>query len=69
MSTPLTILHEGHRKVVRVGANDNMSIVLQVCVHPYMSDSFLSLQVSSWVIWTCAMPRNDTPCLSAQGGV
>lgn len=30
MSTPLTILHSGHRKVVRVGANDNMSTLLLV---------------------------------------
>lgn len=31
MSTSLTIMYEGHRKVVRVGANDNMSTVMQVC--------------------------------------
>ena len=30
MSTPLTILHNGHRKVIRIGANDNMSTLLLV---------------------------------------
>lgn len=30
MSTPLTILHDGHRKVIRIGANDNMSTLLLV---------------------------------------
>ncbi|CAM9928882.1 unnamed protein product [Laminaria digitata] len=29
MSTPLTILHGGHRKVMRIGANDSMSTVMQ----------------------------------------
>eukprot|EP00904_Undaria_pinnatifida_P005516 jgi/Undpi1/2094/HiC_scaffold_12.g05480.m1 len=29
MSTPLTILHGGHRKVMRIGANENMSTVMQ----------------------------------------
>lgn len=30
--TPLTVLHSGHRKAMRIGANDNMSTVVQVGV-------------------------------------
>lgn len=29
-STALTILHGGHRKVMRIGANESMSTVVQV---------------------------------------
>lgn len=29
-STPLTVLHSGHRKAMRIGANDSMSTVVQV---------------------------------------
>ncbi|CAM9352628.1 unnamed protein product [Choristocarpus tenellus] len=35
MSTPITVLYGGHRKVLRVGANENMSMVVQMACQEF----------------------------------
>ncbi|CAM9534005.1 unnamed protein product [Scytosiphon promiscuus] len=38
-NTPLTILHGGHRKVLRIGANDSMSTVVQMACREFGLDA------------------------------
>ncbi|CAM9860491.1 unnamed protein product [Pylaiella littoralis] len=38
-STPLTVLHSGHRKAMRIGANDSMSTVVQMACRAFGLDA------------------------------